>query len=228
MAIAVKICGINSDAALTAALTAGADMIGLVFYPRSPRYVTPAQAGALAAAANGRAELVGVLVDPDDALLETILAAVPLDLLQLHGDESPARLNEIRRRFGVAVMKAIRIAEAGDLAQAVPYRAAADRLMFDGKAPTSLKGAMPGGNRVSFDWAMLKGSEVGLPWILSGGLDPDNVVQAIRASGAGAVDVSSGVEDAPGHKDPRRIAAFLAAAKQEGKATPSWLAQKSA
>jgi phosphoribosylanthranilate isomerase len=224
MAVAVKICGINSGAALAAALAAGADMIGLVFYPRSPRYVTPAQAGELAAAAKGRAERVGVVVDPDDALLEAILAAAPLDLLQLHGDETPARLNEIRRRFGVAVMKAIRIAAAGDLAQAELYRGAADRLMFDGKAPTSLKGAMPGGNRVSFDWAMLKGREVGSPWILSGGLDPDNVGQAIRASGARAVDVSSGVEDAPGHKDPHRIAAFLAAAKQEGKATPSWLA----
>jgi phosphoribosylanthranilate isomerase len=224
MAVAVKICGINSGAALAAALAAGADMIGLVFYPRSPRYVTPAQAGELAAAAKGRAERVGVVVDPDDALLEAILAAAPLDLLQLHGDETPARLNEIRRRFGVAVMKAIRIAAAGDLAQAELYRGAADRLMFDGKAPTSLKGAMPGGNRVSFDWAMLKGREVGSPWILSGGLNADNVGQAIRASGARAVDVSSGVEDAPGHKDPHRIAAFLAAAKQEGKATPSWLA----
>ena len=213
MDIRVKICGISSEAILEHAIGLGADYVGFVFFARSPRAVSPERAGELARTAGVRARKVGVFVDPDDSFLEQVLHHAPLDILQLHGSETPARVAEIRRRFGVDVMRAIKVSDGADLKSADDYLGVADRLMFDAKAPASLVGAMPGGNRVSFDWTLLAGRRWSLPWMLSGGLDPDNVAEALRISGASEVDVSSGVEEGPGRKDPRLIAAFIAAAK---------------
>lgn len=213
MAVTVKICGINTPEAARAASAAGADMIGLVFYAPSPRAVTPAQAAAIAATVPERVMKVGLFVDPDDAAIDTVLAALPLDLLQLHGAERPERVAEIRDRFAVSVMKAIKIAGPEDVTSADAYADAADRLLFDAKAPKSLAGALPGGNALSFDWQLLAGRRWALPWMLSGGLDAANVAEAVRISGACAVDVSSGVEDRPGVKNLDKIRAFVAAAK---------------
>ncbi len=213
MAIDVKICGINSRPALAAALDGGAACIGLVFYPPSPRYLSVEQAAALAAAVPGGVTKVGLLVDADDALIASIVAHVPLDLLQLHGGESPARVAEIRERFGRPVMKAVKIADAGDVAGAEAYCGAADRLLFDAKPPKGMTGALPGGNAVSFDWRLLAGRRWPLPWMLSGGLNTGNVAEAVGISGTPAVDVSSGVEDRPGAKNPEKISTFLKAAR---------------
>ncbi|MDA0261399.1 MAG: phosphoribosylanthranilate isomerase [Proteobacteria bacterium] len=188
----------------------GAQAVGFVFYPRSPRSVTAAQAGELANAAGSRVTRVGVFVDPDDALLEQVLSVATLDMLQLHGSETVERLTEIRKRFQIAVMKAIKVSMPSDLEAAGDYVESADKLMFDGKAPKTMTGAMPGGNRVSFDWHMLEGRNWSCPWMLSGGLDCENIDEAIAISGAHEVDVSSGVEDAPGHKNLNLVRAFLA------------------
>ena len=213
MSIEVKICGINAPEALAAAVEGGADYVGFVFYPRSPRAVTPAAAHALAIQAPARVVKVGNAVDLDDASLAAILAAVPLDLWQLHGAESPARVAQIKARFGLPVMKAVKIAGAEDVAAAEAYFRVADRLLFDAKPPKEMTGALPGGNALAFDWQLLAGKTWPLPWMLSGGLEPANVAEAARISGARAVDVSSGIEDRPGLKNPEKIAAFLAAAK---------------
>jgi phosphoribosylanthranilate isomerase len=180
-----------------------------VFFSRSPRAVTPAQAGALAGLLPASIKKVGLLVDPEDQLIESILAEAELDLLQLHGDEAPARVAEIRRRFGVAVMKTLKITAGSDFAAVDAYLEVADRLMFDAKPPREMTDALPGGNALSFDWSLLAGRHWPLPWMLAGGLRTDNLAQAIRISGAKAVDVSSGVEDAPGQKNPQKIRAFL-------------------
>lgn len=213
MALTVKICGINTPAAGEAAAAAGADMIGLIFYPPSPRAVAPAQAATVAAAVPETVLKVGLFVDADDAAIETVLAAVPLDLLQLHGSETPERVAAIRERFGVPVMKAIKIAGREDVARAEAYAGVADRLLFDAKPPKDMAGALPGGNALSFDWQLLAGCHWPRPWMLSGGLDAANIAEAVRISGATAIDVSSGVEDRPGVKNPDRIRAFIAAAK---------------
>ena len=210
MTVGAKICGVRDVQTLECAIEGGAQAVGFVFYPRSPRAVTPAQAATLAEAAGTSVTRVGVTVDPGDELLDDILSVATLDVIQLHGSESPERLIEIRERFQIAVMKAIKVSEPADLAAADDYVEAADMLMFDGKAPKSMAGAMPGGNRVTFDWQILQGRDWPLPWILSGGLDPDNVAQAIAISGARTVDVSSGVEAAPGEKDLNLVRAFLA------------------
>lgn len=213
MTVAVKICGVNSREALDAAVTGGAAFVGFVFYARSPRYLTVPQATALAAATPKTVQRVGLFVDADDATIEAVLKEAPLELLQFHGAETPARCRGAKARFGVPVMKAIKIGGPDDLDQAAPFFGAADRLLFDAKTPPSMTNALPGGNAVSFDWTLLAGAKLPLPWMLSGGLTPDNVAEAVRVSGARAVDVSSGVESAPGHKDPARIAAFLAAVR---------------
>ena len=213
MTVAAKICGVNSREALDAAVTGAAAFVGFVFYARSPRYVTVAQAATLAAATPKTVKRVGLFVDVDDAAIEAVLKDAPLELLQFHGAETPVRCREVKARFGVPVMKAIKIGGPGDLDQATPYFDAADWLLFDAKTPPSMKNALPGGNAVSFDWTVLAGAKLPLPWMLSGGLTPDNVTEAVRVSGARAVDVSSGVESAPGRKDPVRIAAFLAAVR---------------
>jgi len=212
MTIDVKICGITSADALAAARDGGAAFAGFIFYPPSPRHVTPQAAGALAAE-RGHLGAVGVVVDLSDAELDALVRAVPLDLLQLHGRETPKRVAEVKARFGLPVMKSIAIAGEGDVARAAAYEDAADRLLFDAKPPKDLKGALPGGNALAFDWRLLAGRSWRRPWMLSGGLDADNVAEAVRISGARAVDVSSGVEQRPGLKDPEKIRRFLAAAR---------------
>ena len=212
MTVATKICGVKDRAALDAAVAGGAAYVGFVFYPRSPRNVTPAEAGALAAALPGNVTAVALAVDSDDALIDSILEGAPdIAMFQLHGAETPARVAEVRARTGKKAMKAIKVSEAADLDAARSYLSAADMLLFDAKPPADMKNALPGGNAVSFDWTILAGRSWPLPWMLSGGLDPENVADAIRISGAPAVDVSSGVESAPGVKDPARISAFLRA-----------------
>ena len=213
MSIEVKICGVTTPAALRATVEAGAEYLGLNFYPPSPRSVTPDQAAALTAAAPPRLCKVGLFVDVEDATIAETLAAVGLDMLQLHGGESPARVAQIRARFGLPVMKAIKIAGPADVAAAEPYLRVADRLLFDAKPPKEMTEALPGGNALAFDWQLLAGKTWPIPWMLSGGLEPANVAEAARISGARAVDVSSGVEDRPGLKNPDKIRAFLAAAK---------------
>lgn len=215
MSIAVKICGINDAAGFDAAAEAGADMIGFVFYPPSPRALTPAAAAALSAQRSGGPLRVGLFVDADDATLAATLAAVKLDILQLHGGEDPDRVGAIRARFGVAVMKAVGVATRAEVAEAVArFAPVADRLLFDAKPPPAgTPGALPGGNAAAFDWAVMQGASVPVPWLLAGGLTPGNVAGAIATSAAPGVDVSSGVERARGVKDPALIRAFIAAAK---------------
>ena len=212
MSVEVKICGISTPAAMTAAVTGGAAFVGLVFYPPSPRAVTPAEAASLAALVPEGIVKTGLLVDADDATIEAILKAVPLDLLQLHGGESPERVAAIKARFGLPVMKVVKLRQAGDLEAVDPFLPVADRLLFDAKPPSDMKEALPGGNALAFDWSILAGRTWPLPWMLAGGLTADNLARAVDISGAPALDISSGVEDAPGRKNPDKIRAFLAAA----------------
>ena len=212
MSAHVKICGINTVPALDAALAAGAEWIGLVRYPRSPRHVELEQGRALSERARGRTARVALLVDPDDAALEAVVEALDPDLLQLHGAETPERIAAIRARFGRPVMKAVGIGEAADLERLSAYAAVADRLLLDAKPPRD-SNALPGGNGLAFDWRLLTGLDLQKPFMLSGGLTPDNVAAAVRLTGAPAVDVSSGVERRPGEKDPDKIAAFVKAAR---------------
>lgn len=211
VATRIKICGLRTAEAMSAALDAGADDVGLVLFPPSPRNVSLDEARALAAAARGRARIVVLVVDAGDELLEEIVAALRPDLLQLHGDETPDRVRAIRERFGVAVMKAIKVATRADAALALAYAEVADLILFDARPP---KGAdRPGGHGATFDWRALDDVKHRVPYMLSGGLTPANVAEAIRAAGATAVDVSSGVETAPGRKDPELIRAFIAAVR---------------
>lgn len=205
----IKICGINDAAGMAAAAEAGADLVGFVFFPPSPRAVTPAQAAAIAMPGPGK---VGLFVDPDDALIEAVLAALALDVIQLHGEETPARCAAVRARFGLPVMKALGVATPGDLAQLDDYAPTVDRFLLDAKAPPGAP--LPGGNAAPFDWTLTAGRTIPRPWLLAGGLTPDNVESAIAVSGAPGVDVSSGVERARGVKDPARIAAFVSAARR--------------
>ena len=207
----VKICGIKGSAALEAARQAGADMLGFVFFPPSPRAVTPTEAGLLVRSYKDGPKRVGLFVDPDDATLAATLAEVPLDILQLHGEETPARAGEIRARFGKPVMKALGIGSKADLARLPDYAEQVDYFLLDARPPPG--SVLPGGNALAFDWALMKGEHPPRPWLLAGGLTPAHVAEAIAASGAPGVDVSSGVESARGIKDPAAIAAFIAAAK---------------
>ena len=211
MSTTVKICGINDAAAMDAAAEAGADLIGFVFFPPSPRAVTPAQAGALSARVAGGPRRVGLVVDATDDAIAAILAACPLDILQLHGEETPARAAAIRARFGLPVMKAIGVATERDLDAVGAFAPAVDRFLFDAKPPPG--GPLPGGNAQPFEWRLLSGRAFPKPWLLAGGLTPGNVAEAIRIAGAPGVDVSSGVERARGVKDADLIRAFIAAAK---------------
>lgn len=211
MTLAAKICGVSTGEAVAAALEGGAAYLGFVFYPPSPRCVSPARAAELAQAVPEGVIKVGLFVDPDDETLDRTLAEAALDLVQLHGGESPERIGQVRGRTGLPVMKAIKVEHRDDLWRAEPYARVADRLLFDAKAPEDGEGVLPGGMGIPFDWGILKGRAWGRPWMLSGGLNAANVARAVAMSGAGAVDVSSSVEDRPGHKDPRAIAQFLAA-----------------
>lgn len=214
MGIVVKVCGLTTADAVDAAVAGGAGMVGFVFFPPSPRSIDPAAAAVLAARVPDGVTKVGVLVDPEDADLDRILAAVPLDLLQLHGREEPGRVAAVRARTGVPVMKAIRVATAADLEPVDTHAAVADRLLFDAKPPPQAN--VPGGHGRAFDWNVLDGLRCALPWMLSGGLTVDNMEEAVRRTGAPALDVSSGVEHRPGVKDPSRIAAFLRRARALG------------
>jgi phosphoribosylanthranilate isomerase len=211
MSISVKICGITTPDAVDAAVAAGAVYGGLVFHPKSPRFVTLEQGRVLADRMRGRLKIVALIADMEDAGIEALVTAVRPDFLQLHGGERARRTACIRGKFGVPVIKALAVADASDLAAAAEYEQTADMLMFDARPP---KGAQrPGGHGAAFDWKILSGRTFTKPWFLAGGLDPDNVARAIELSGAKQVDVSSGVESAPGVKDSARIAAFINAAK---------------
>ncbi len=210
--IEVKICGINDAQGFDAAVAAGADFVGFVFYPPSPRAVGPAAAAALSARHAGGPARVGLFVDPTDALIAAVLAALPLDLIQLHGVEDPARCAAIRSRFGRPVMKALGIAVPGDLAEIARFAPAVDRFLLDAKPPPGA--VLPGGNAAAFDWGLVAGQTIPKPWLLAGGLTPGNVGEAIRRAGAPGVDVSSGVERARGVKDPGLIASFVAATQE--------------
>jgi phosphoribosylanthranilate isomerase len=211
MSIATKICGLSTAEGVAAAARHGARFVGFVFYPPSRRHVTPELAAALCAILPAGITRAGLFVDADDATFAEVLAKAPLDLLQLHGSESPERVAAVQRRFGKPVMKAIPIAAVADLAAAESFYGSADRLLFDAKPPKGA--AAPGGNGLVFDWELLGSRRWPLPWMLSGGLNAANLGAAVRLTHATEVDVSSGVESAPGVKDPDRIAAFLARAR---------------
>lgn len=211
MSVAAKICGVSSEEAVAAAAEGGARYLGFVFYPPSPRAVDAAAAARLCAAAPAGILKVGLFVDAGDDAIAAVLGHAPLDLLQFHGGESVARVAAARRRFGLPIVKAVAIAGPADLATAARYQGAADLLLFDTRPPRRAD-ALPGGNGLPFDWELLAGRSWQVPWILSGGLTPETVAQAVRISGAAIVDVSSGVERRRGDKDPERIRAFLAAA----------------
>jgi phosphoribosylanthranilate isomerase len=212
MSTRVKICGIRSADIMRAALDAGADDVGLVFFAKSPRNVTLNDAAALAELARGRARVVALTVDADNALLNAIVSQVKPDLLQLQGAETPAHCREVKFRWKTPIMKAIGVASADDAKRALAYdRPAADLILFDAKAPKDA--TLPGGNGLAFDWTMLEDVANRVPYMLAGGLTPQNVAAAIDVTGCTAVDVSSGVETAPGVKDVALIRAFIKAAK---------------
>jgi phosphoribosylanthranilate isomerase len=209
MSVSVKICGINSRAGMEAAVNNGAGFVGFIFFPPSPRFVEPEDAAHLAALVPPHVTKVGVFVDPDPTEIDDILLQVPLDVLQLHGTESPRNMDELRQTFRLPVVKAIKIAEAADVELARSFEGHVDYLMFDAKPPADQDRLLPGGNALSFDWQLLAGQTWKTPWFLSGGLHPGNLAAAVRQSGAKLVDVSSGVELRPGLKDPDKIAEFL-------------------
>jgi len=211
--IGVKICGLSTPETLHAAVDAGASHVGFMFYDRSPRHVTLAQAASLRALLPATVQAVAVLVNAEDALVDEVVRVVRPDLLQLHGEEPPERVAALKRRSSLPVMKVISVADAADVATADIYEKVADLLLFDAKPPKSMANAMPGGNAVSFDWSLMANATQKLPWMLSGGLTPDNVTDAVRQTGATMVDVSSGVEDEPGKKNVALIRAFIDAAK---------------
>jgi phosphoribosylanthranilate isomerase len=212
MPVDVKICGLSTPETVAAALAAGADLIGFNFYPPSPRSVTPDRAAELARPARGRAKIVAVIVDADDATLMEIESALSPDLYQVHGEETPERIGVIAAMTGKPVIKAIKVKDAKDVASSAAYGECAALILYDAKAPETLAGALPGGNGLPFDWSLL-GVEGNGGFILSGGLNPGNVAEAIRMTGAQIVDVSSGVELAPGVKDAVLIRKFIEAAK---------------
>jgi len=209
--VAVKICGLTSPQDVVAAAEAGARYVGFVFFPKSPRNVSVQQAKALAAEVPFGVAKVALTVNADDALLDEIKQNVAIDILQLHGSESVERVAQIKARTGLPVMKAIGISDADDLQKIVDYGRVADMLLVDAKPPKNAD--LPGGNGLAFDWRLLAGRKWVVPWMLAGGLTPDNVQQAIQLTGARQVDVSSGVESAPGVKDPAKVAAFVSAAQ---------------
>ncbi|WP_020590649.1 phosphoribosylanthranilate isomerase [Kiloniella laminariae] len=213
MTTEVKICGINSDLALTAAQAAGANYLGFVFFPKSPRNVYIDQAATLSRQVRPGIKRVGLLVDASDEEIREILKQVPLDILQLHGNETPERVAAIKNTFKLEIMKVIKISDKEDFKDIPPFEDLADRLLFDAKPPKDLKNALPGGNAHAFDWRLLAGRSWSRPWMLAGGLTCQNVADAVRISGASAVDVSSGVEDSPGIKSAEKIKLFTQQAK---------------
>ncbi|SMX30192.1 N-(5'-phosphoribosyl)anthranilate isomerase [Pelagimonas phthalicica] len=214
MDVKVKICGLSKPADVEAVAKAGAAYAGFVFFPKSPRNVSVEQARDLAVLAPVGLAKVALVVNPDNALLDEICGRVAIDILQLHGEESPERVAEIRSRYGLPVMKAVGVATAEDLGQLPAYERVCDQILVDAKAP---KGAdLPGGNGLAFDWRLIAGRRWSRPWMLAGGLTPDNVARAVELTGATQVDVSSGVESAPGQKNAGLIAEFVSAAQSAG------------
>jgi phosphoribosylanthranilate isomerase len=209
--VKVKICGLRDTASLDAAARHGADFLGFVFFSASPRFIEPPAAGALMARAPTHVRRVGLFVDPADTDIADVLAHCPIDMIQLHGQEPPERVAALRARFALPIMKAVGVAETADLDRARTYASVADWLLLDARPRPS--DTRPGGNARSFDWSLLGNFFPAVPWMLAGGLDPNNIGEAVRQSGARAVDVSSGVESAPGIKDPEKIRAFLACAR---------------
>ena len=212
MSLIVKICGLSTPEALEVALEEGADMVGFVFFPPSPRHIAFEAARWLGERVRGRAQKVALTVDADDAWFEAIVEALQPDMLQLHGKETPARVTALKQRFGLPVMKAVPIAQKDDLALAANYITVADRILFDARAPK--EATRPGGLGKPFDWRLLENLVLGVSFMLSGGLDARNVGEALRITNAPGVDVSSGVERAPGEKDPDKIRAFIRAARK--------------
>jgi len=212
MALDIKICGLKTPQAVDAALAGGATHVGFIFFPKSPRNLAPAEAGRLRAAASGHALAVAVSVDAGDDALDAIVAGMAPDMLQLHGSETPERVAAVRARFRLPVMKAISVREAADLAALAAYRGVADRLLLDAKPP---KGAeLPGGNGIAFDWRLLQALEPGTDYLLSGGINAGNVAEALAVAAPPGLDISSGVESAPGVKDVGLIAEFFRAARR--------------
>jgi phosphoribosylanthranilate isomerase len=211
MSLIVKICGLSTRETLDVALESGADMVGFVFFAPSPRHLGLETARDLGRQAKGRASKAALTVDADDATLANIVEALEPDILQLHGRETVARLRDIKQKFGLPVMKAIAVETPADLAPLPGYAAVADRILFDARAPR--EATRPGGLGAAFDWHLLENLDLKLPFLVSGGLNAENVAQAIRVTRAGGVDVSSGVERAPGVKDPEMIRAFIRAAR---------------
>lgn len=209
MVFDIKICGLKTPEAVEAALNGGATHIGFIFFPKSPRHMTPADAGRLREAAQNRAKVVAVTVDADDATLDEIVRELKPDMLQLHGHETPQRVADVKKRYGLPVIKAFAVREASDLDAIAPYKGIADRFLFDAKPP---KGAdLPGGNGVSFDWTLLDALDADVDYMLSGGLNAGNIAEALQKTRAPGIDVSSGVERAPGEKDVRLIEEFFQA-----------------
>jgi phosphoribosylanthranilate isomerase len=212
MTIAAKICGLSSEASVAAAIEGGAAYLGFVFYPPSPRAIDAARAAKLCAAVPAGVKRVGLFVDADDAAIRAVLERAPIDMLQFHGNESPERVFEAKLRFNRPVIKAVAIAGPEDVAVAEQYEDDADMLLFDAKPPRRAD-ALPGGNGLAFDWRLIAGHRWPRPWMLSGGLTAELLPEAVAASGASAVDVSSGVERRPGDKDPDKIREFLKVAR---------------
>lgn len=206
-----KICGLNSPESIDAAVKAGADHIGLVFFEKSPRNVSIEEAAMLASRIPTHVNIVGLFVNAEDAFIDQVLEAVPLDILQLHGQEPVERVVQLKQRTGRQIMKAIGIREEEDLRAVAQYEPVVDWLLFDAKPPKDA--ALPGGNAIAFDWTLLEGKSWAKPWMLAGGLTPENVQTAIRLTGAPCVDTSSGVEDAPGRKSAHKIREFVKAVK---------------
>ncbi len=211
MAFDIKICGLKTDETLAAALAGGASHVGFIFFAKSPRYVEPVEAGRLRQSAIGRAKAVAVSVDADDAFLDRIVAEMRPDILQLHGSESPARVAEVKARHGLPVMKAMAISEAADLERLKPFIGIADRFLFDAKPPKGSQ--LPGGNGVAFDWKVLAALDADVDYMLSGGLNAANIGDALRQANPPGIDISSGVESAPGVKDPALIEQFFRAVR---------------
>ena len=211
MSLLVKICGLSTSETLETALDAGADMVGFVFFPPSPRHLSLEAGSDLGRQVKKRALKVALTVDADDATLDNVMDALSPDILQLHGKESVARLRDIKQKFGRPVMKAVPVETSADLAVLPGYAAVADRILFDARAPKDA--TRPGGLGAPFDWHLLENLDLKLPYMVSGGLDAANVAEAVRLTRAGGVDVSSGVESAPGVKDPEMIKAFIRAAR---------------
>lgn len=209
--VQVKICGLRNAADVAACVAAKARYVGLVFFPKSPRHLSLEEARTVALGVPAGIAKVALTVNADDAALDALIEQVPLDMLQLHGSETPGRVAALRARYGLPVMKAVGVADEGDLAALDAYAAVCDQILLDAKPPKDA--TLPGGNGLSFDWRLVAGRRWSVPWMLAGGLTPDNVAEALRLTGAAQVDVSSGVESAPGIKDANRIQAFCDAAR---------------